>query len=88
MGTAPNKNLARVWSACEALGCHLAIVGPPTDELNRLQANSPLSHSLHTNVSDEELERLYLGCDAVALCPRTRALGCRSLKPRSSASPA
>ena len=28
---APNKNLTRVWSACEALRCHLAIVGPPTD---------------------------------------------------------
>ena len=75
MGTAPNKNLARVWTACEALGCHLAIVGQPTEELNRLQANSPLSHSLHTNVSDEELERLYLGCDAVAFISTHEGFG-------------
>ena len=75
MGTAPNKNLTRVWSACEDLRCHLAIVGPPTDELNRLQASSPLSHSLHTNVSDEELERLYLGCDAVAFVSTHEGFG-------------
>ncbi|HBP45804.1 MAG TPA: hypothetical protein DD635_07855 [Flavobacteriales bacterium] len=66
MGTAPNKNLTRVWSACENLGYHLAIVGQPTHELNRLKADTKLSYSLHTNVTDEELERLYLGCDVVA----------------------
>jgi glycosyltransferase involved in cell wall biosynthesis len=75
MGTAPNKNLTRVWTACEALGCHLAIVGQPTEELSRLQARSTLSHSLHTNVSDEELERLYLGCGAVAFVSTHEGFG-------------
>ena len=75
IGTAPNKNLPRVWKACAQLGCHLAIVGHETDELKSLKANRILSHSIHTNVSDDELEQLYLHCDAVVFVSTHEGFG-------------
>lgn len=75
IGTAPNKNLYRVWKACEQLGCHLAIVGHETDEVKSLQANRILSHSIHTNVSDDALEQLYLHCDVVVFVSTHEGFG-------------
>ena len=75
IGTAPHKNLRRVWQSCEAIGAHLAIVGQPTAELTELKSTNQLSHSVHTNVTDEELERLYLACDAVAFVSTHEGFG-------------
>ena len=75
IGTAPNKNLHRVWKACEQLGCHLAIVGHETEEVAALKANRMLSHSIHTNVSDDALEQLYLHCDAVVFVSTHEGFG-------------
>ena len=65
IGTAPHKNIRRVWKACAQLDCHLAIVGYETEEIVELQSAQSLSHSIHSHVSDEMLEQLYHHCDAV-----------------------
>lgn len=75
IGTAPNKNLSRIWMACQQIDCHLAIVGHKTEELQRLESCSNLSYSLHTNVSDATLEQLLLHCHAVAFVSTHEGFG-------------
>jgi len=75
IGTAPHKNLRRVWKACAQLDCHLAIVGQETDEICELQGSQTLSHSMHSSVSDEVLEQLYRHCDAVVFVSTHEGFG-------------
>ena len=75
IGSAQHKNLQRVWKACIDLDCHLAIVGSKTDEISTLQSSYALSHSIHSTVSDEALEQLYLHCDAVVFVSTHEGFG-------------
>ena len=75
IGSAPHKNLQRVWKACLTLDCHLAIVGSETDEIRELQSSYALSHSIHSTVSDEALEQLYQHCDAVVFVSTHEGFG-------------
>ena len=75
IGTAPHKNLSRVWKACTQLNCHLAIVGHETEEILSLRTKHELSHSIHRSVSDEVLEQLYLHCDAVVFVSTHEGFG-------------
>lgn len=75
IGTAPHKNLRRVWKACSQLGCHLAIVGHETDEIQWLRSNIELSYSIHPSISDNALEQLYMHCDAVIFASTHEGFG-------------
>jgi glycosyltransferase involved in cell wall biosynthesis len=75
IGSAPHKNLQRVWKACLDLDCHLAIVGSETDEIRALQSSQRLSHSIHSTISDEALEQLYWHCDAVVFVSTHEGFG-------------
>ena len=75
IGTAPHKNIRRVWKACAQLDCHLAIVGYETDEIIELRDAFALSHSIHSSVSDATLEQFYRHCDAVVFVSTHEGFG-------------
>jgi glycosyltransferase involved in cell wall biosynthesis len=66
IGTAPNKNLNRVWDACEGLNVQLLVVGPSSEEWRKRQSSSLLKVEFFEKVTDEELEALYCRSDVVA----------------------
>lgn len=75
IGTAPNKNLERVVDALAALPVHLRILGTPTDKQRRLLEAAPLSYSVVSNLSDEELRLEYASSDLLAFVSTYEGFG-------------
>ena len=65
IGTAPHKNLSRLIAALESFPCRLVIVGALTEtDLSSLQAHH-IDYEQHTNISQEQIIRLYDKCNVV-----------------------
>jgi glycosyltransferase involved in cell wall biosynthesis len=75
IGTAPNKNLPRLFAALADLPCELRIVGRLSDEQCRLLEDAKISYSTATNLSEEDMVDEYRQADVVAFASTYEGFG-------------
>ncbi len=66
IGSAPNKNLSRLFSALNGLKVHLDLVGDIQQEEMRLLHENKINFTIHRNLSNSDLYALYRACDVVS----------------------
>jgi glycosyltransferase involved in cell wall biosynthesis len=65
VGTTENKNIPRVAEALQGLPCRLAIIGPLSDEQQRVLARYAIDYVSHVGLSREALLEQYRKADLV-----------------------
>lgn len=75
IGTAPNKNLLRLFEALEGLQCHLMIVGKLNQEQISILENLNIDYSTFYNLSQEEMLQKYIDCDIVSFISTFEGFG-------------
>lgn len=75
IGTAPNKNLPRVFEALKGLPCRLDIVGRLSDEYRALLKHNAIEYRSYVNLSDEEMLARYVECDLVSFASTFEGFG-------------
>jgi glycosyltransferase involved in cell wall biosynthesis len=75
VGTAENKNLMRLISACEGVACTLIIVGKLSSSvLNHLQS-SRVDFENYTNLTAAEMVQRYVDCDLLSFVSTYEGFG-------------
>jgi glycosyltransferase involved in cell wall biosynthesis len=87
IGTRANKNLPRVIEAISGLPCTLVIVGAPSADQATLLAQFGIEHEIHTNVSDDEMVRLYQGADIVVFVSLFEGFGLVAIEAQACGKP-
>lgn len=75
VGTAANKNFERVVEAVAGVSCRLCILGPLSESIKARMKELAIEYESHLNVSDDQLRRLYEGCDLVTFCSTYEGFG-------------
>ncbi len=75
VGTAPNKNLARLVEALKEIHCKLVIIGSLSAEQIRVLKDCNINYINHYNVSKEVLLEQYKACDIVAFVSTFEGFG-------------
>ncbi|MEY4508998.1 MAG: hypothetical protein RLZZ450_1120 [Pseudomonadota bacterium] len=66
VGTAPNKNLPRLFAALAGVRCRLRIVGALPDEYRKLLEEAQLDYESFVGLSNSEMLRQYSECDIIS----------------------
>lgn len=75
IGTAPNKNLARLIPAISGINCTLYIVGKLNDEILGLLAEHTIDYQNFLNLNDQEIYELYRQSDIVTFVSTLEGFG-------------
>lgn len=87
IGTRPNKNLPRVIEAIVNVSCTLVLVGEISCELQNLLHMHAIDYESHIDITDEELVRLYQGCDIVIFASLFEGFGLVAIEGQSCGRP-
>ena len=75
VGTAPNKNLARVTESLCDLHCRFVIVGPLTSADHEHLSKSGIDYTSQVGVSQDDLIRAYIDCDILVFASTYEGFG-------------
>jgi glycosyltransferase involved in cell wall biosynthesis len=75
VGTAPHKNVGRLVQAVKGLHCKLHIVGPLSNEVQRLLESSHIDYENSVNISDPEMLHAYDQADMVVFVSLAEGFG-------------
>lgn len=87
VGVTPNKNLEATVAALAGYRCRLRIVGRLSDAQRSLLDASGLEHEVHSDVSHDELLRLYERSDALLFLTRYEGFGLPILEAQAAGVP-
>ena len=75
LGTKENKNLLRTIQAIKGLSCHLTIIGIPDKALLSLLEENEMSHTIKSNLSQEQMIGEYNTCDLLSFVSTYEGFG-------------
>ena len=75
IGTAPNKNIARLAAALEGIEATLVVIGKLSPELEAVLARHRVRYENHRNLSESEVVELYRGADLLAFVSTLEGFG-------------
>ena len=75
IGTTPNKNLNRLIEAVKDIKCQLIIIGKLTNENISLLKKHNIYFNNYYQLSDEQLEQVYIKCDILSFCSLNEGFG-------------
>ncbi|MFN7898873.1 MAG: glycosyltransferase family 4 protein [Synechococcaceae cyanobacterium] len=75
VGTAPNKNIARLAAALEGMDATLVIIGRLNPDLEAVLDQHGIRYENHRNISELEVVELYRGADLLAFVSTLEGFG-------------
>lgn len=75
VGTAPNKNIARLAAALEGLEATLVVIGKLSPELEAVLARHRIRVENHRDISEQQVVELYEGADLLAFVSTLEGFG-------------
>jgi glycosyltransferase involved in cell wall biosynthesis len=75
VGTAHNKNIARLIGALVGIPCQLKIIGRLSDDHVAKLKEAGLDYQIAWNLSDEQMRQQYIDCDMVVLASTHEGFG-------------
>ena len=87
IGTAPNKNLARLFKALTGLSCHLRIIGRLTADIERELSNCGIEYSTAAELGAAEMVDEYRRADIVTFCSTYEGFGLPVLEAQAMGKP-
>ncbi len=86
IGTGPHKNLIGLIEAVKSKDyIHLDIIGNPSEELINLMIDYKVSYTLHKNISNEEVIKLYYDVDIIYFASFSEGFGLPILEGQAAA---
>jgi glycosyltransferase involved in cell wall biosynthesis len=87
LGTAPNKNIARLIEALENIPCILDIVGKHNEEIENQLKQRNITYTYSWNLSEEEILKKYEEADIISLVSTYEGFGMPILEAQATGRP-